>query len=409
MRNIYFYTTLIHFVKRKEFWKYFIATQITVFGSLLTYYSIPLILYSWYQSGIILAIFEITSLSISISFGVILGIYLKNKNLKRMWITSASILGVTSFIVFLYLNVYTLFIQQVIATFFSLIIGISRGSILPKIIEREELSWANTTDYTGIVLIGIIAPFVAAFLLNYSIHIPFLIDSITFFGEAIIVCTIAVKEIFKGEKAKKVFWNALKFLKDMKLISHALMFFFILLLIGGGLKILNVAYFHRFSNYYLSYGIAMSFDALGMAAIMLPITFRFLKIEKPYTTIILSSFIYVAVFFLLGLFSQLFIALISFFILGIANGLISPQSMAVIQKYTPKEYMTQVIGIQKTLTSSAKFISIVLIGVVISFITPMLTFLILAVILFISILLFLPTIREESSFQRIKKDKGVIK
>ncbi len=372
-----------------------IASDISLFGSFLTSFSIPLLIFSWYSSGIFLAVFELAGLLPSLSFGIVAGIWMKNKDVKKVWVLASFVLGVLSFIIFIHTNVYLLFILNVISSTVGVITAISYQSLFTKVLKKEDFPWGNSTFSLSVSAIALLSPVPAAYLLNLYVGLPFLVDAFSFFISCIIVYLIPLSSEISIPHEKESFFGSLKstlnFIKTKNIIKNIFYIFLITSLIGGGLRIVNVSYFSSFSSYYLTFALAMLFSYAGDISIKSAVSIKIIKIKDPYKVVIMSILFYIFSFLLLYAKKDAVIAFAAFFMLGMGNGFISPQRLSVIQSSTPKEHLTEILGLINTAGNVARSLSIVLLGVGVSFLTPRIVYLLMGLFMMGVFLVFWPT------------------
>ncbi len=385
-------------MKNKNFYLYLAATRISTFGSLLSFFSIPLIIYAMYNSGIIVSIFEVISTIISIVFSIPFGFWLEGKNLKNFWILSTLTLALCGMFVFLYLNVFTLLFYNITCIFLFIGIGISTQTILVDIVKKEELSWANNVIFSILILEGILAPILGGYILTISWKLPFLLDSITFFIEIIFIVFIPIKiqgtSKNKRKKLKVRFKETIRIINENKILKYVLSFMLITSLIIGGIKIINIAYFSKMTNPYILYGSASTFMAIGMGTIIALNMFKIIKIKKPYNAMVFSLLFYLLFFVSIILFYHSILSVIVFVLLGLGNGIVSPNSNAVIQQYTPRDHLTRVLSLTRVIYNGSKMVSLAILGILVDISTPYNIYLLMGVFILFCFLIFQGTIKK---------------
>ncbi len=403
MNNIYIflnYLTLGVENMNRRFSMYLLATSITAFGSFLSSIAILLLIYQWTTSGLILSFFELASVSPPIALGVLAGQYLQGKDSRKVWITMALISGFFELFVVLFFNIYSLFLLNLVVSTNSIFVMVSKGALLPKIVKPEELGWANNTIFLSYLVIGAISPFIAAYFLSLSPLFPFVVDLATYFLEALAVYFISVPAAIDektGEK-KQGFLSGLRgsfstLRREAKIVLYALLFANTLMFLGGANKLLIVGYIHSYfpAHYYLYYGIRATLVAVGMMAILVPITFKKIEINKPYAMVLYSSIFLASFYLMIGVLVNPLILFSSAVILGIGDGLISPQFQTILMKYTPPKILKPTLGLTTTVTKSAQLISIITAGVLMTFVDTKTIFLAFGIIVLFIFLFFLPT------------------
>lgn len=388
-------------LKNRNFLEYIAATSITAFGSFLSSTAIILLVYQWTTSGIILSFFELASVTPPIALGMLAGQYLQGKDSRKVWIAMALTSGFFELFVVLFFNIYSLFLLNLVVSTNSIFVMVSKGALLPKIVKPEELGWANNTIFLSYLVIGAISPFIAAYLLYISPLLPFAVDVATYFLEALTVYFIftpaAIEEKMREEK-KAGFWRVLRgnlstLRREAKIVIYALLFANTLMFLGGANKLLIVGYIHAYFplHYYIYYGIRATLVAVGMMAILIPITFKKIKINKPYAITLYSSIFLASFYLLIGIVVNPLLFFSSAVILGIGDGLISPQFQTILMKYTPPKILKPTLGLTATVSKSAQLISIIIAGVLMSFIDTKAIFLTFGIIVLAIFFSFLPT------------------
>lgn len=383
-------------VKNKPFYMYLLASTVSSFGSLLSFFAIPMIVYNMYHSGTLLSLFELISVIISISLSIPFGFWLDRKNLKRYWIIFSLILGFSGLFVFFWISIYTLLLYNIICAFLFIGIAISKQALIVDIVKKDALSWANNVIFFLLILAGIIAPLVGGLLLSISWHLPFLIDSITFFFEVVIVSLIPFKDSgkhtgYKREKALSKFKETFQYVHQNRVVKYTLILSTITLLIGGGIKIINIAYFSDMSMPYILYGMATGLIALGMGIIAMLNTFKIILIKSPYKAIVFSLPVYFLFYLSIFLLYHSYFSIFIFILLGLGNGMASPNFNAVIQKFTNKENLTRIIGLKNTVNNASKMLSVIVMGFLVDLYSPLYIYLFSGFLFIITFIVFYPT------------------
>ena len=384
-------------MSHKNFYLYLISLSASKFGSMLSFFAMPLIVYSMYHSGIILSMFEMISVVIGVAFSIPFGLWLRKKNLKKIWILFLIVLGVSGIVVFFWLNIFTLIYYNTICIFLFIGLGIIQQSLIPNLVSKDEIVWANNTIFSAIIVLGVITPFTGGFILTFSWRLAFLIDAITYFIEVGIVMFIRValtsSAQYKRESSWRAFKTSLSYISANKIIKYTLILEVLIMLIAGGLKILNIAYFYYATNPYILYGIASTLIAIGMGIVLIPITLKIVTIKKPYHMMILSFIFYSSFFIGIFIVWHSMYAVILFLLLGIGNGFISPNLNATIQKYTKREYLTQIVGINQTVNSGCRMSSLVLMGILVDTFNLKYIYLSMGLLFLVLFIAFYPTIK----------------
>ncbi len=376
-----------------------VATDISLFGSLLTAFSIPLLVYSWYHSGIFLSVFELAALIPSISLGVYIGISMKNRDAKKMWVFSSIVLSIISFSVFIRTDVWFLLMLNILSSSIGIISTISYQSMLADVIEKEDLSWANSTLSLSMSIVALTSPLLGAYLLTVNEGLPFLVDSASFLAAALIVWNMAIDSRIKGSTEKErfsaAFRSSVSVIKKNMTVRNTLILFLVTGLIGGGLKIVNVAYFSSFPSYYMIFGIVMASSYVGDISVKSAVSVKLIKIRNPYKMVVLSSLFYTASFFILFIRKDFYMALLAFFLLGIGNGILAPNRVSIIQKDTPRECLSSVLGVMSTLGSFSRIVSVSLFGIAVSLLPAQFIYGFIGLFMLLVFVVFYPSTRKK--------------
>ncbi len=365
------------FFRKRKLMIFLSAKLITSFGSLLSYFAVPLIVYSLYHSGFVLSIFELGSMVPSILLSVPLGLYLRNKNVKKVWFMSSFIAGLYLLFLSFQINIYTLFFLNFLLSVLSILVGISSQTIIVEIVGRDKLQWANTLMLSIIAINGILAPIVGSILLAISWQFVFLIDALTYFTEGILVCLLPVSGLYSAPRRKisAEVKTVIEYLRKNEKVKYSILTLFFTLLLVGGARILNVAYFNLFSSTYEYYGLAMSASALGMFIVLLIQNLKILKIKNSYRASTITLPFYSLFFFLIFISPSPLLSALSFLLLGFVNGIISPSLISAVQANTEREMLPQVMGLWKNLGSIAQLSSVMWIGFAVDVISPKILYL----------------------------------
>ncbi len=350
-----------------------------------------------YKSGILLSFFEILSIAISASFSIPFGFWLSGKNLKKFWVLCSIILGIFGLMVFLWLNIYTLLFYNVVCIFAFIGIGIANQTLLVETVDKDELPWANNVIFMTLIAGGVVIPLVGGYVLTVSWRLPFLIDSLTFFVESVLISSIPFKQPVKSvsrkkEKLRKQFKLTVQYLRKNRILKYTFILCVLLMLTGGGVKILNIAYFSQMPSPYILYGFASAISSIGTGCIMIFVTFKVLSIKNPYRALVLSLPFYATFYIGMYLLYHNPYTLILFSFLGLGNGLSSPNINATIQRYTERKYLPQVIGIKNTIIEASQMISMILMGVLIDIFSPLYIYLFSGLLISALFLFFYPTV-----------------
>ncbi len=382
-------------MKNSDFYLLTAARAVSMFGSILVFYAVPLLIYTQYHSGMILAMFELASLIPSIALGVPVGMWMKNKNVKSLWVRSSALLGAYSLFVFFFMNPITLFFLNLISSVLFIIVGIASQSLMPEVVEKDELSWANSVRILVTGTVAAAVPAIAGFILSWAPRVVFLIDSITFFVEISLILKIkkdapAMGE--KKEKIRKIFAETIGYMRSVKIIRNSAILLFVMLIISGSLKILNIAYFTQlFSSPYEYYGIAATISQAGMLTIIIPSTFHVIKFKAPYRALLLSLVLYALYFALMAILQVSILIMAAFFILGLGNGVASPNTISVFQMNADKAHLRQVLGVVGTLIDAARITSVIMMGIMVDILPLRYIYLALATSLIALFMVFAPS------------------
>ena len=375
---------------KKEFWILLIATDISVFGSFLTYFSVPLIIYSLYSSGIFLAVFELALLIPSLFFGFLIGRWMRGRDVKRLWMLSSLFLGALSLSVFLYLNVWSLFLLNLFSSLIGIVSAISYQSMVPELLSKKDVPWGNNVISLSMSALAIVSPLPAAYLLDFDVRLPFLADALTYFMALGLVSLISIKKPAEDGGSHKPKKSAIEMIRTLPVLRNTIVLGMLVSLIAGGVRLVNVAYFSYFQNYYVMFGLAMVFLYSGDVAVKSSVSLKVLEIKRPYRVMLFSLLFYSSAFLILFLNLHPIITMFGFFLLGVGNGLISPQRASILQTHSPKESMSEILGMVSTVTNSSRMASVIIVGIALSFLPPPVIYLLMGLSIFCVFLLFYP-------------------
>ncbi|NPA74743.1 MAG: MFS transporter, partial [Euryarchaeota archaeon] len=113
-----------------------------------------------------------------------------------------------------------------------------------------------------------------------------------------------------------------------------------------------------------------------------------IKFKAPYRALLLSLVIYAVYFALMAILQVSFLILAAFFILGLGNGVASPNTISVFQMNADKEHLRQVLGVVGTLIDAARILSVITMGVLVDVVPLKYIYVFLAVGIMITFVLF---------------------
>jgi MFS family permease len=322
-------------------------------------------------------------------FGGVVGDRLNRKKImvNSDLIAGTLILGLGVLAYFELVNLVLLIAVQMSVGIVSVFFESSSGGMIPSIVDKDDLTAANSKVATLRTMAGIFGPLAGAALYSTAgVTIVFVFNGISFLlsavSEMFIRYTHHPKEIKQGMAG--VFHDMKEgalFIKDNKLILNLCLYFFMIMTLIGPIFIIVLPLMFKSNLNYPDtlYGALQTFQMAGylIGAVTVGIigkkisTEHSLRIGNKLLAILLIPFSLVMFPFVYTYFGNSSIVYFSLYaltllLLSSAFAFLSIPVQTIIQKTTPPEYMSRVYSIVGLISKSGMPIGAFVLGMVIS-------------------------------------------
>ena len=362
-------------LREKNFFLYVLGQTVSVLGDGL--YQIAIM---WFILKITnnrgLAVggaFSIYSIGELIS-GFIAGPIADNFNKKRILIVTDLLRAIVVFLLYFLssrnlINMFGVILILFILSILSPIFSTTQFTLIPLLVEKEELLEANGI-LTGFTRISrILAPALGGILVALlGYNICFLIDAISFLFSVTAIIFIRLKTVQVKEKVTNTvlsllesFKKGYKFLLSSKFLMALSFYALVVNLIGGALQPLIPIFAAKYNFGPQGYGYMMSAFSLGFLVLSFLTGFLPKKVSEIH--LMLYGLTLTSISLLLcGVFKSLIPVLILFFIIGLGNGLTNLPINALFQKTVKIELLGVVTSFVFTIAQSLQPVSMLVSG-----------------------------------------------
>lgn len=382
-------------MNKRNLWIFLIGRFISYVGSGIQMIALPLFILDKTGSGTLMGIFSIFTLLPMILIAPVAGIIGDRKNRKNVMIIMDFGRGFLIFIMGIltimgYLNIYSLFILQILISIMDSFFNSSSQALLPDLISKEELVEANSLKGSFDAGALILGPALGGIIYGvWGIEMIFYINAISFIISGVLSISIGYKHIVlvKEKINSKVLVmenkEVLKFIVSKKGLLQLFSFAMISNFLLAPMFDIAMPYALKkgigFSSSY--YGYVMGFFTLGMLLGNIGISFKFksmglkklmrlgLTIETIATLIISILLFPGPVVILGGASTKLFIA-IAFCTLamGFFNAFVNTPISTNLQNLVPKEMRSRFFAVLGMLSQGAIPIGALVFGILLDFV-----------------------------------------
>jgi len=317
--------------------------------------------------GILLVLLKIPSIIIGPFAGVIADKY----NKKNIIIISDIVRGLLSLLMMFYSNsINMIFLLMLIQTVIDVFFSPAIRSILPQIVDKDELMIANSMSATSSQISRLIGPAIGGVLIGLiGVKLIFLLNGISFLFSALTELFISYKHILeeKNEELKNTFKedfnDGLKYIMSHNLIKFVIIFFAVGSIPFGAIHVLNLAYLNKILNLTSeAYGLVMTFYSLGVIIGSITIS----KINEKFTEIqmmVLGLGFFGIFYILFSIVNFLPVLILMFGICGISSAILNISYGVYLQKYIEPSKLGRVFSIDIALGNTILLIASGLAGI----------------------------------------------
>ncbi|MCK4260738.1 MAG: MFS transporter [Halanaerobiales bacterium] len=357
------------------------AQIISVLGSWTYYVAITALMYDLTQSGIGIAKLRSVQTVALLLMAPIVGVFVDRLNRKKIMIFSDLLRSFILLIFIFFRGNFIIYLVGVSISILNSFFNSSESSIIPDLVDKDELVIANSlTSTTGNLMLicgGALGGIIVAV---GGYEIAFIIDLITYLISAILLLFIKGQfnpqiqdsyvrnsSLYENLKsAFKRFFNdisyCIKYLRKEKEIVAIILMFFLLSFGAGAVNVLSIV----FANQILKvgskgYGFLLTIQGLGslIASFCMVFLSRRFKPVVLFNTGFLMMGLSMA---LLGLTKYFPMAGLLFFVSGFGNVLFIVPSVSVLQKLVHKDLRGRVFSFQYIASESALLLGMLITG-----------------------------------------------
>ncbi len=360
-------------LQNHNFIKLWLGQIVSNLGDEMAFFGLGvMVVYSWKGTALDLSIVMASSALPVLLFGPFAGVFVDRWN-KKVTMISADIIRAFLALLFIFCTqvwhiAIVVFLLSTVSRFFYP----ARVAIIPEILEREILVEANSLSQLTYMLSVILGPAIATsmiYLLGY--FWIFLFDSVSYVFSAIMIAWMYYRPgERKGEEknALRELVEGLRYMRSNSAVKLLITIFAIVMLFVGGLNVLFAVYIRDVVGMDISgYG-AMEI-LFGIGTVLGSVSTGILAGRISEGRMILVSILGIgAIILTLGILPIPIVALsMGGFLIGYFVGFMNAPATAVLQRSVPEEYRGRVFGAQGAIIQGATLTSIVIIGLLASF------------------------------------------
>ncbi len=344
-----------------------VIKAISTFGSILTTFTIYVLLYNLSKTPLLVGAGGIIyAVSPMIFSGIMGAIVDKLGSKKSLFIGTVLNILVLIFILFLYDSWIALLILLFFYSSFITLTGISFNVLIPKLVEKENLFRFNSLLSLIFMIAGFPAPIFAGYFINVNIILIFLVDMATYILEIPMIAKLpsdTSHEISKDSIFKDL-GKSIKYISERKDLLFLFSSIFIVFLFVGGLRAVLIPYFSQSfgESYSFFYGFYNSFDDIFSGITLLIFSLGVIKLKRHIVATSCGALLFFVSLFFLSFLLSLPIVIFSASLAGISSGIISPNSATYLQKNIEEKYLGRIFGVQHVIVSISTVISYLLLG-----------------------------------------------
>jgi len=359
--------------KNKNFILLWVGQTISVIGDSL--YSLALMWWVLEKTGstAIMATVAICSSVPSIILGPIAGTYADRVDRKRLLISMdfgrAILISIPAILLLMNsLEVWHIFVIAVFLSSMSTFFNPTLSAFIPRIVETENLTRANSLTQFSYSISGILGPSLAGVLVALigTANVMFL-DALSFFISAVAIILIFVKRVETGATEKKKFIHELKegfvYIKKEHVIFSMVLLFSVLNFFIGPIGIYMPVVAKKILNTGAE-GFGFLASSVSIGALLGSLFLGILgNIKSKGMVIILGIFFggWTLAFF--GISTHLWLSLLLLGLTGFFFSLINILVSAIFQAMIPNQIQGRVFGTMGTLSQGLRPVSLALAGV----------------------------------------------
>ena len=364
---------LIKVLQNRNFMKLWLGQVVSNLGDEVAFFGIGvLVVFSWNGTAIDLSIVMVASSLPVLLFGPFAGVFVDRWN-KRITMIVADLIRAVLALLFIFCTsvihlAIVVFLLSTVSRFFYP----ARVSIIPEILEKKVLVEANSLSQMTYMLSVILGPVIATPLIYiFGYFWIFVFDSLSYLFSAFMLFLMYYKPAKKKSKEEKPLTElseGLKYIWKNKTVRLLIFIFSIVMLFVGGLNVAFSLYIRDVVHMDIS-GYGAQEVLFGIGTVIGSISTGFLAGKIKSGKMVLTGILGIGTMILvLGIFPTPIVALsCGGLMIGYFVGYLNAPATAIFQRAVEEEFRGRVFGAQGAVIQGAMLISIVLIGLLISY------------------------------------------
>ena len=370
--------------KNKNYSLLWVGGGISLLGDWISTIAAQIYIYDVSNSVNWVVIITISYFLPNILFSPIAGVIIDKYDKKKILLLSELINSIIVFLIFFLLlhqpelntNFIVIFSGLIFLKSFSSVFSYpTLASLIPEIVNENELVKANSIDNVKDNLSDLIGPLIAGFLLKViGAQIAFLIDALSFFISSFMFAQLKVKNEkkispFTKDEILPDLADGFKFLKGNSKVKNIIVLDSCVMLIGGAINMLLYIFIvDVFSAGAIIYGQLLALSS-GIA-IIISIFFSKIFQSKHMLSLYRVGIAILGITYLFfGMNKIKGLLYIFFCFIGIANACLQISLITILQELIPDEIKGRVFSIYITSRSLLSLVSIAGVSLILSFIS----------------------------------------
>jgi len=385
------FNAYIDILKKRNFALYITAGFTSTLGTEFSSIAILFYIYSAYNSLFLISIYKIIEIIPVLALGLVAGVFVDKWGKTRTLAVADILSGLVEIPLIFYREYFLILVIALLITIFNVFHNPARNALLAMILRKEELMAGNGLIGAIYNSVGIIGAPLAIILLDITGYpMLFFIDAISYIISGICFYNIKITEKLSSQKKSSFsdVFRGLKYgLKYVKKHSQVLLYLtvtFVLMMITGGMSLFLLVYTEEVIHYPVAYGLV--FSMLAIAEVITGLISGFFTKLSPLTLTSIGIAMVSLGFFLLGLFSHLFVILLFGLLAGIGSGVLAVSLMVGLQSNTDTVMLGRVFSIFSVVSNVGRIISFVLVPFLLALIGLNISLILVGILLVLVIL-----------------------
>lgn len=369
--------------KNKNFKNFYLSQAISSFGDWVSYVAIPLIVYGITKDPISMAIYTAIKFIPNVIVAPFIGKLTTRFGKLNLLVISDIVRGVV-FLGYLFTkDIHIIYLITFITSIFNSIFNPIKFSIIPEVVNSEDITKSNSYISGISRLMMLIGPSIGGILMaSFGQSVVIILNSVSYFISLYFILRIDTKTIksilnnFKKDKIKYI--DLLKILWEKK--NHLVKFLLLTSIINCSFGALNTLFpivSYKFENSSTIYGYIMSGLGVGLliGTIITPNLIKNKNFTKTYGLATVLGAAFLALF---GASNNQILTIFMILGIGISNGIQEISCTSFIQN-EGGEYCLDFFTIAQTISSSLILVSSSAASIMVKYLNLVPTFMVLSV------------------------------